>query len=416
MPGGRVNRPDTTRYRRQLSAAMALSAFVDFVFGATFVAVMSGRGIAGTAIGALLAAAQAVSTFVDAPSGAWGDRYGQRRIAVLGLAAWSLGLILFGSTGSMAGFAAALTLWTVGMAAYAGAPTALFISLLPPEEKQAIMTGMLRGVQIVRWLAAGAGALAVALVGDLTAPRHLIVGAGVVLAGLAVWTRLAWPESPVSSQKPVGSALLAGIAHLRRGDLLGVLVLSCVGSASLGLVIFTWQPMALTCFSGGPTVLGLVLLVLTCFAALGSWASKKFADRPPLPTAIGALVVLNLIMAATSRGTVFAVIGYPAAEFTVGIVMTVTFTRAHQLYPDEIRNTLSSLVGTATGLAMAAVDLIAGRLWQSAGIRAATARTALGLLAVTGLVVVFEAARASVARARDSRDPIHLDLTAPEEL
>ncbi|MDX3235936.1 MFS transporter [Streptomyces sp. ME03-5709C] len=407
-----MNGPTLTRYRRQLSAAATVVAFVDFVFGATFVVVMSGRGIPGSVIGALLAASQVVATVIEAPSGAWGDRYGQRRIATVGLACWAGGLVLFGLTGAVAGYAAALTLWTVGMAAYSGAPTALFIGLLSPEEKEANLAGVLRGLQIVRWLASGAGALAVAVVGNFTAPRMLILAGGVLLAGLTVWTRYGWPESPLSSELPVGSALRTGVRLLLRGELLGVLLLTCVATASLGLVIFTWQPMAFTYFSGGPTVLGLVLLVLTCFAALGSWASKRLPERWALPWALATLMLLQIVLAATGHGVAFAVVGFPVAEFLVGVAMTLVFVRAHQIYPDHLRNTLSSLVGTAAGLAMAAVDLIAGRLWEDLGIRVAAERASLGLLGVTVVVAAFEALRASFARAAD---PIQLNSTVGEE-
>ena len=71
-------------------------AVADFVFGATFVVFMQSRGLSATMIGGLLSITAVSSVLIEAPSGAWGDRHGHRRLVAGGLGLWGLGLLLFG--------------------------------------------------------------------------------------------------------------------------------------------------------------------------------------------------------------------------------------------------------------------------------------------------------------------------------
>src|SRR5262249_28705540 len=138
LPRGRVS-PMQTRVRtlsqRRLWTLSALAALADFLFGATYVYVMLSAGLSGGTIGTLLAVSVVVSTLLDAPRGAWGDRFGQRRVIVGGLVVWGVGMGLFSLATRPLGYAPALVLWSAGMVVYASAPMALFGSLTDPDQR-----------------------------------------------------------------------------------------------------------------------------------------------------------------------------------------------------------------------------------------------------------------------------------------
>lgn len=145
------------RLRRRLAALIAVVAMADFAFGAVNIVHMTNAGLAPSSIGAVLAIAGIVSTIVEAPSGALGDMYGQRRILVIGLFLWGSGQMLFGLTSSPWPIGVALVLWAVGMACYSGAPFALVINELRAEGHEDFVGWTVRQVQVVRWCASAVG-------------------------------------------------------------------------------------------------------------------------------------------------------------------------------------------------------------------------------------------------------------------
>jgi MFS family permease len=388
------------QYRMRLWTAGGICALIDFIFGATFVYAMSRAGLNGGEIGTLLAVSQVVSIVVDAPSGAWGDRYGQRRVMVIGLTAWGSGLVLFGVGGGAIQFGVALTLWGLGAAAHAGAPLALFMSWLTDEQRTSAMTGTIRIAQVVRWGCAACGAVLVAVVGKQATPGTMIVPAGAIVLGLAAWIRIVWPESTQRSNMPLIAAVRTATKLLLRGELASVLALSCITMASISLMIFCWQPIVLSYFHGNPAVLGSAMLVLTLATAFGSWASKLVISKPVHLLTPGCLVLIQVFLMVVGDGLPFAIAGFVGAEFFAGIAMTVLMTRAYQLYSDQLRNTQASLLTTGTVLAAALIDEVAGWLWQRDGIQVACRETAIGLVIVTLLVALSDGFRRLRERTR----------------
>lgn len=396
-----------------LWTAGGICAFVDFIFGATFVYAMSRAGLNGGEIGTLLAVSQVVSIVVDAPSGAWGDRYGQRRVMVIGLTAWGSGLVLFGIGGGTIQFGLALTLWGLGAAAHAGGPMALFMSLLTDEQRTSTMTGTIRIVQIVRWGCSACGALLVAVVGNQATPGTMIVPAGAIVLGLAVWIRIVWPESAQRSNMPLIAAVQTATETLLRGELASILLFSCISMASISLLIFCWQPIVLSYFHGNPAVLGSAMLVLTLAAAFGSWASKLVISKPVHLLAPGCLVLVQVFLMVVGNGLPFAIAGFVGAEFFAGVAMTVLMTRAYQLYSDELRNTQASLLTTGTVLAAALIDAVTGWLWRRDGIQVACREVAIGLVAVTLLVALSDGYRRLRERNRQQTQDLRVPVPAP---
>ncbi|MGW7197587.1 MFS transporter [Streptomyces chryseus] len=345
-----------------------LVALADFVFGAVFVTVMGGSGLSASLIGGLLAGTSVTSLVLEAPSGAWGDRYGHKRLVVLGLALWGAGFLLFARSTTAFAFGAAIVLWASGLALYSGAAQSLLINTLNASGDEHRGTGAIRGAETVRWSAAALGACLVAAGAWVVDTRTSITFAGIVLVCAAVWVAAGWPESPKGGGLTLWRSLASGYRLVLSRECRPLLFFSVLAAIDLGVIILTWQPAALA--AGGLTTrwLGLVLLVLSVAAAAGAAATRWTARADPA-LLLGALLLgLNLALLCGYWGGVGTGIAYLGAEFCVGAALTSLAVWGQQVFPDALRATATSVLGTATGITIALTHGVMGALWDRLGL------------------------------------------------
>ncbi|MGY4644241.1 MFS transporter [Cellulomonas sp. URHB0016] len=384
--------PGVSRHRRlvrQFWWLVGLVSVADFVFGAVFVFHMRDRGLPAATIGGLLAAAGLAATLVEAPSGAWGDRFGQRQLIVWGLVLWGTGLLVFAFATTQAAFATGLLVWTTGIALHSGAAVSLLVNTLNASGEQQRAESAVRASQVVRWVASAAGAAFVAVSGAWLDPQHLIAAAGVLLLPTALWVRLSWPDARDAGAQPVWRSLRRGVALAVRGESLLVLLLVVLSSASVGIVILTWQPVALGVLHLAPSSLGIALFALTAASALGAFATRWTRHLRPPVLAAGLVVALDGLLLLTTVGPFGAAVGFVGAEVVIGAVLAVIAVWSQQIFPDALRTTMTSVMGTAMGATVAATNAVVGRLWEATGIVTAVAVAAgvVGSLACVLLVV-----------------------------
>ncbi|MGW7050465.1 MFS transporter [Streptomyces sp. NPDC054887] len=366
-----------------------LVAVADFVFGAVFVTVMGGSGLSAAVIGALLAGTSVTSLVLEAPSGAWGDRYGHKRLVVCGLALWGTGFLLFARSTTPVAFGAAILLWASGLALYSGAAQSLLINTLNAAGEEHRGSGAVRGAETVRWSAAALGACLVAAGAWVVDTRTSIAFAGAVLLCAAGWVAAGWPESPKGGGLTLWRSLTSGYRLVLGPECRPLLFFSVLASVDLGVVILTWQPAALA--AGGLTTrwLGLALLVLSVAAAAGAAATRWTSRVDPALLLCVLLLGLNLSLLCVYWGPFGTGIAYLGAEFFVGAALTSLAVWGQQVFPDALRATATSVLGTATGTAIALTHGVMGSLWDRLGLAPAVTLVAalLGACALAaGLV------------------------------
>ena len=158
-------RPETTARVavNRLTLLTLLVGFADFVFGTVYVTLMLRADISPSEIGLGFFVAFALSTVVEVPSGDWGDRWGQRRIASIGLVAWGVALIAFAQSANMPiVMLASLCIWSIGQALYSGAPVSLTINSIPNDFPE-LRTRAVLMQNVAKWAGSAAGAGAVFL-------------------------------------------------------------------------------------------------------------------------------------------------------------------------------------------------------------------------------------------------------------
>ncbi|MDA1360914.1 MFS transporter [Glycomyces luteolus] len=376
---------------RRLGILVALVSFADFIFGATVVVHMLNGGLTGATIGIALAVSGVLSLAVETPSGAWGDKHGQRRILVIGLVLWGLGLLAFGFAQSMLIFTVALVLWGIGQSCYSGAPTSLVLNRLHEEIGDEGIAGVMRKVHVIRWTASGAAAASVFLTAEHLAVDTTIIVAGALLLPVALWVRLRWPEQRSETKDSTARLLGRGLRLAVTGELRTQMIHAALIGFLLTVLILTWQPLSMETIGLRPESLGLVLLVFTAASAVGAWGTRfteRFGARRVLP--IG-LVLTCAVMLTVGAGAVATGAALVAAEALTGLLMCLNAIRAQQLFPDALRTTMTSIMSAVLGLSMALGDFVTGLLWEFMGVEAAVRWCALSV--AVGCLAVYIADR-----------------------
>lgn len=370
-----------------------LVAAADFVFGAVYVQVLLERGVSPAVMGIVFFATFLITSLVEIPSGDWGDRYGQRRMTILGLLAWGAGLGLFGLFASPIVSFVGLLLWSIGQAMYSGAPISLAINSIDPE-RQRVRRRLVRFASVFGWVGSAAGGLLV-LIGAITiSVSTSVLVAGVGLLVVALWVRVVWPESellPRENRQPIVRRVRANWTPA----MTDLLVLSAGAAGLLSTFLFAWQPVTLEILGLPEASLGLVLLGLTVVAALGAAATRFEVARLAAKNvdAWGLLLISAAATAVAGLSPIAAIVAFAVIEFCVSALLTIAATRAHGEFPDAARNLLWSIFGWCGSASMAVSDLIFGFTWQVLGLRA-------GLAAAIVLDIVLIIAMIGVVRLR----------------
>lgn len=345
-----------------------LVAVADFVFGATFVTFMQDRGLSASIIGGLLSLTAVTAVLFEAPSGAWGDRYGHKRLVTAGLALWGIGFGTFAFSTTPLSFGIAILFWAAGLALYSGAATALMVNSLNSMGLSDRTAGAIRGTETVRWAAAALGACVVALSAIVVDAPTMILTAGAVLLVGSIWVARCWPESPRLDAPSMLRSLAAGVTFVFHPTQRMLLVLSVIASIDLSIVILTWQPAALSLPIIQPGMLGGVLLVLSLASAAGAALSKLLRRLPPRVGVAGILICLNASLLASFLGPWGLIAAFIGAELFIGMGLTALTVWGHSVFPDALRATGSSVLGTVTGLTIAGTNAVVGPLWDRLGL------------------------------------------------
>ncbi len=378
-------------------------AVADSVFGAVFITHMLDRGLSPAVIGLLLVLPAVTSIGIEAPSGALGDTYGHRRLAVGGHLAWAAGLMTFALATGPAVFAVAILVWAVGLALYSGTVVALVATTLNATGQGGLIAGAVRGSEVTRWSAAALAALLVVLGVPLTGTSVLVAASGVLLLLAGLWVVVGWPESSVRSEVPVRASLLLGARVVLGPGGRGLVVLSVLTSVLLGTLILTWQPFLTDVLEIEKRWLGLALFVMSVGAAGGAALSRCTQRLDPAVVLTVLVPALGLSLAAVALGSWVGAAAYVAAEVFVGWSLATLAVWAQQHLPDGVRATGMSILGTVTGVTIAVTNGLVGIAWQHLGLLTTLLcfGAAVALLAVCAGSVITVRARRARPRPRD---------------
>ena len=365
----------------RFSLFVLAAAIADFLFGAVFITVLMGRGVDPWLLGTVLAAANLVGLVIEAPSGALGDRYGHRRLMVVGLTLWGAGFVVFGLADAFAPTALGLGLWAVGYHLYSGTPTALVVNRIGSRDRAARIARTVRYGQVAGRSGGVLGAASVMVAGAWMPADPLVAAGGVLLVLLAALGPVCFPPSPGQPGRRVlaivveSASLVAGARFL---PLVALVASTAVGTA---LLVVSWQPMLVAAYGDDVRLNGLMLLVMTAALVAGALCAR-FADRrdprrwgPAFAALVGAPVIL------AAHGSVPLPVGLVASELLIGLTGVLMGVWQQTMFTDANRNTMFSMLAMVGGVFVAATTLSFGWMWELFGmVRTTTVLASVGVL------------------------------------
>lgn len=388
----------------RLLPILAVVAFADFVFGSVFIGLLLDRGIGPSEIGLLLLLSGAFNTLLEAPSGALGDRFGQRKMLILGLVLWGISLLLFGLLSQPLAMVVIFSLWGTGLACYAGAPYALIVNTLKSRGEEEHVGRVVRATQVTRWLFSALGALTVYFAGESMTDSVLAV-CGLVMILCALPVRFLCPETD-PTRLAVSSILGIGIrSFYRSSPLQWVAGYSVLSSLLFAVVVVCWQPLLLD--SGwGIESLGLAMFSFTFCSAIGSYLARFTESHPIFWINVTIFASLLFLAGAVFGGGEVAFLS--VSQGIMGATLASIAVWSHSVYDDDVRNTQASLVSAAGGLAIALVDLLFGLTWNYLGITKSILAWVFALnLVLLGFILIRSVAKFPWKR-RSKGDPVQV--------
>lgn len=381
----------------RLAGLTLFTSVGDFIFGAVYVTIMLNAGFTPKTVGTLFFIAFVISTVFEIPSGDWGDRYGHRTIATIGLIVWGSALVAFQiALHIKILMVLVLTLWSIGQALYSGAPLALTLNSIPEEEKSTRQAAV-RCANVAKWFGAALGAGLVVLGAIKLDSVSLVTLAGFTLLILSAWMRLTWNDSLQLSQNDrTGANLAWRLSKSWSREMTFLLLISAVVALTLSILLFAWQPLVSMVLDADERFNGVILLCMTILAGVGAYLSKFESVLPKHASYFAPIVISGLLFvligAIPNLCSVFLAIG--VVEMLLGYANTVVAIRAHDLFPDSARNLLWSVFSASIGISMAFSDLLFGLLWNGRGITQA--------LQVSGALIVTIAISIGILRRKVS--------------
>lgn len=361
----------------------------DFIFGAVFVTLLLDRGAAPGIVGTMLAATAVAAVAMEAPSGALGDRFGHRRLLIVGLLLWGTGFAGVGLSDGLSATMAGMFLWAVGFALHSGTLTAIVVNRIGTRDRTSRISRTIRFGQVAGRCGSALGAASVLVTGAWLDAGTLVAAGGGLLMVLGLLAPLCFPVSPKQPGRAITAIVRESVAELATRRFAPLVALVTAAATVTTALVLVWQPLVRAEHGEDVRINGLYLLVMTVSLAAGA-ACSRFLDqsRPhwwgPL---FAALSGVPLVLA------VFEVIplmaGVIGTEFFIGLTGVFSGVWQHLLYTDANRNTMFSAMAMVSGSTVGLTHLTTGWLWDLAGIGPAVAVMASmsALLGVTTVIL-----------------------------
>ena len=319
---------------------------------------------------AIHASVMTVGGLLDLPTGSWADRFGRRRIIILGFCARAASTAILSLSPSMPGIVVAALLAGFGWAQLSGAVEAFMHDNLKSLGHEGLFKRAISNVVIVIYLSRIA---AFSLSGFLFMVRpelpYILSSIALALGALAAWSL---PEHPFER-----SGATADLAHIRGGIaffvgtprlLVFVLLTVCAG-ISAEQIWYSFQPLMANA-QMAPTTIGLAYGAASACSALGAWLTKRLlaANRDALAIALSnALFGIGgiLLSLATHPSAIALSQSLTCLGFGMGWAATSAVLNAH--VPTSHRAVCLSLRSTVELAAVGLGGAVSGVVFERFG-------------------------------------------------
>ena len=306
-----------------------------------------------------------VSSLLDPFSGNWGDKIGQKRIYLIGLAFWSLSHLTYWVAGGFWMCAISEAVGAVGHACISEALESWVKNHCSEEETHRVMS------QAGFW-----GKLAIiptAILGGIVGSRFglqwpwLLAGVtGLITLAIIAWQLRKYPERPVDHVQSESDLQLWTIAKeswsdpiLRRAFVVTAILYACFQPFNM------FWPVIFKSASGNSEWLGSLWIGIAVASAIGSKLVEKCKiNSKRLAIIIASVGIPMLLTPIKGNWIIFLLIPFLLHEAGRSMWLPVLWTYTNRRIKDETRTSVNSLRSSAGTIGAVAGLLVSGYLTE----------------------------------------------------
>ena len=239
----------------------------------------------------LLISAYAIGVMLGAPLMTLTTGRVPRRTLLIALAGiFTAGNLLAAVSDSYGMLLAARLLTSLNHGAFFGVGSIVAASLVPPQRQAGAVAAMFMGLTIANVVGVPLAAWAGEHLGWRAAFWGIAALGVVTMAAL----RLTLPPMPASK----GAKVMAELRALTRGDVLGALALTVIGSSAMFTVFTYIAPILREATQASSAFITAMLFIYGVGLTIGNWLGGRFADRSVDRTLIVTLASLTAVLVA----------------------------------------------------------------------------------------------------------------------
>lgn len=239
----------------------------------------------------LLISAYAIGVMLGAPLMTLTTGRVPRRKLLIALAGiFTAGNLLAAVSDSYGMLLAARLLTSLNHGAFFGVGSIVAASLVPPQRQAGAVAAMFMGLTIANVV----GVPLAAWAGEHLGWRAAFWG----IAGLGLVTMAALRLTLPSLPDPKGAKVMAELRALTRGDVLGALAITVIGSSAMFTVFTYIAPILREATHASSAFITAMLFIYGVGLTIGNWLGGRFADRSVDRTLIVTLASLTAVLVA----------------------------------------------------------------------------------------------------------------------
>lgn len=343
-----------------------------------------------TALGVIEGAAEAVSLFTRAFSGALSDLAGRRKpLAVMGYSLSALTKPLFALAGNIQVVFAARFMDRIGKG-IRGAPRDAMVADMTDERVRGAAFGLRQSLDSLGAILGPlcAGGLMIVLSGNIRGVFWAAAAPGILAAVLLV-TGVREPAQSPSSTTPQRTTFRGALRRLKAP----FWIVTIFGSL-FTLARFSEAFLLLRAQSLGvkEAHIPLFLMAMNAVYTLSAFPAGFLSDRLGrlgMITAGGAVLVASEIVLALAHSPLTAMAGVALWGLHMGLTQGVFSSLVAQTCPEDLKGSAFGIFSLAGGSAMLLASIIAGVLWDAMGPHATfTAGAVMGSVSIGGLLLM----------------------------
>lgn len=365
-----LNEIVNNKLARKYLTIILFYSVIDKLYGTIYVGHMSNSGMDESSIGFILAISSIALSIFDYPTGSLADKYGRKKIMLIGFSIWGISLFLFAFSSSITHFILVLILWSLSVSLISGSPDSWFVDEAMRIKNEGLLNIMPKVSFISLIVGATVSVIVSFIITYLGNKSPFIIAA--ILSFLLVFIMLfGINENYGNKEISFKRAIVKNTLEMTKNPLLCMnLFRAVIGRIPFLVFVMTWQLYLLNYLKVSLSNLGYILGIFVFVLALGNYFASYMIKKieGTIVSVIGHsfIIIGSIVLIFTDKLLIFF-IGAGLIELGIGIDSGAVMVWVQKIIPSESRATLISGMYAVGSLSGFLIPLISGLIIKNLG-------------------------------------------------